>query len=140
MSFDRRTIKICHRPLMIRRASVAQPGRAATSYHERGSCKSRVQTPPEAPSVFSCCPRLLYTPFLQDEIFISQWANLSTVNPRGLPSQVKGAGLRLLSRRGSWVRIPPPAPPLLLSGNSMYLLYDNGVQSLANVILSLPQS
>ena len=27
-----------------------------------------------------------------------------------LPSQVKGAGLRTLSRRGSWVRIPPPAP------------------------------
>ena len=30
--------------------------------------------------------------------------------PRGLPSQVKGAGLRTLSRRGSWVQIPPPAP------------------------------
>jgi hypothetical protein len=29
---------------------------------------------------------------------------------RGSPSQVKGAGLRTLSRRGSWVRIPPPAP------------------------------
>jgi hypothetical protein len=29
---------------------------------------------------------------------------------RGLPSQVKGAGLRTLSRRGSWVQIPPPAP------------------------------
>ena len=28
---------------------------------------------------------------------------------RGLPSQVKGAGLRTLSRRGSWVQIPPPA-------------------------------
>jgi len=27
-----------------------------------------------------------------------------------LPSQVKGAGLRRLSRRGSWVQIPPPAP------------------------------
>ena len=31
-------------------------------------------------------------------------------NKRGLPSQVKGAGLRRLSRRGSWVQIPPPAP------------------------------
>src|SRR6266516_4968482 len=29
---------------------------------------------------------------------------------RGLPSQVKGAGLRTLSRMGSWVQIPPPAP------------------------------
>ena len=29
---------------------------------------------------------------------------------RGSPSQVKGAGFRSLSRRGSWVRIPPPAP------------------------------
>jgi hypothetical protein len=29
---------------------------------------------------------------------------------RGSPSQVKGAGLRTLSHRGSWVRIPPPAP------------------------------
>ncbi len=29
---------------------------------------------------------------------------------RGLPRQVKGAGLRTLSRRGSWVQIPPPAP------------------------------
>ena len=29
---------------------------------------------------------------------------------RGSPSQVKGAGLRTLSRRRSWVRIPPPAP------------------------------
>ena len=28
---------------------------------------------------------------------------------RGLPRQVKGAGLRTLSRRGSWVQIPPPA-------------------------------
>ena len=28
---------------------------------------------------------------------------------RGSPSQVKGAGFRSLSRRGSWVRIPPPA-------------------------------
>ena len=28
---------------------------------------------------------------------------------RGLPSQVKGARLRTLSRRGSWVQIPPPA-------------------------------
>ena len=32
---------------------------------------------------------------------------------RGLPSQVKGAALRRLSRRGSWVRIPPPAPLVL---------------------------
>jgi hypothetical protein len=32
------------------------------------------------------------------------------VNQRGLPRQVKGAGLRTLSRRGSWVQIPPPAP------------------------------
>ncbi len=31
---------------------------------------------------------------------------------RGLPSQVKGAALRRLSRRGSWVRIPPPAPEM----------------------------
>ena len=29
-----------------------------------------------------------------------------------MPSQVKGAGLRLLSRRGSWVRIPPSAPSI----------------------------
>ena len=28
---------------------------------------------------------------------------------RGLPSQVKGAALRRLSCRGSWVQIPPPA-------------------------------
>ena len=27
-----------------------------------------------------------------------------------MPSQVKGAALRRLSRRGSWVQIPPPAP------------------------------
>jgi hypothetical protein len=32
---------------------------------------------------------------------------------RGLPSMVKGVGLRLLSCRGSWVQIPPPAPLLL---------------------------
>jgi len=30
-------------------------------------------------------------------------------NTTGWPSQVNGAGLRLLSRRGSWVQIPPPA-------------------------------
>jgi hypothetical protein len=36
-------------------------------------------------------------------------------NGRELPSQVKGAGLRLLSLRSSWVRIPPPA--LLYSVN-----------------------
>ena len=29
---------------------------------------------------------------------------------RGLPSQVKGAGFRVQSRRCSWVRIPSPAP------------------------------
>ena len=29
---------------------------------------------------------------------------------RGLPSQVKGAGFRVQSRRCSWVRIPFPAP------------------------------
>ena len=29
---------------------------------------------------------------------------------RGSPSQVKGVGFRSLSCRGSWVRIPPPAP------------------------------
>ena len=28
---------------------------------------------------------------------------------RELPSLVKGAGLRTLSLRGSWVQIPPPA-------------------------------
>ena len=28
---------------------------------------------------------------------------------RGLPSMAKGAALRRLSRRGSWVQIPPPA-------------------------------
>ena len=31
---------------------------------------------------------------------------------QGSPSLVKGAGLRTLSRRRSWVRIPPPAPIL----------------------------
>ena len=29
---------------------------------------------------------------------------------RGSPSLVNGVGLRLPSLRGSWVRIPPPAP------------------------------
>ena len=29
---------------------------------------------------------------------------------QGSPSQVKGVGFRSLSCRGSWVRIPPPAP------------------------------
>ena len=29
---------------------------------------------------------------------------------QGSPSQVNGVGLRTLSRRRSWVRIPPPAP------------------------------
>src|SRR5216683_3692665 len=49
---------------------------------------------------------------------------------RELPSQVKetlsikgrgSAGLRRLSRRGSWVRIPPPAPNLRLSAHSIAL-------------------
>src|SRR5271156_1626307 len=31
---------------------------------------------------------------------------------RGSPSLVNGAGLRTPSLRGSWVRIPPPAPKL----------------------------
>ena len=36
--------------------------------------------------------------------------SLNSLNKaQGLPSQVKGAGLRTLSRRGSWVQIPPPA-------------------------------
>ena len=35
---------------------------------------------------------------------------LALSHARELPSHVKGAGLRFLSRRGSWVRIPPPAP------------------------------
>ena len=52
---------------------------------------------------------------------------------RGLPSQVKGAGLRTLSRRGSWVQIPPPAPvaygfgtldgPVILSCREISLTY-----------------
>ncbi len=29
---------------------------------------------------------------------------------QGSPSQVNGVGLRTLSRRRSWVQIPPPAP------------------------------
>jgi hypothetical protein len=32
---------------------------------------------------------------------------------QGSPSQVNGVGLRTLSRRRSWVRIPPPAPDVL---------------------------
>jgi hypothetical protein len=49
---------------------------------------------------------------------------------RELPSQVKetlrsqglgSAGLRRLSRRGSWVRIPPPAPNTLASALSIAL-------------------
>ena len=43
---------------------------------------------------------------------------------RGSPSQVKGAGFRSLSRRGSWVRIPPPAlldkPPSLFAPTCMH--------------------
>lgn len=31
------------------------------------------------------------------------------------PSQVKGVGFRSLSRRGSWVRIPPSAPEFIES-------------------------
>lgn len=34
---------------------------------------------------------------------------------RGSPSMVKGVGLRLLSLRGSWVQIPPPAPNFCVS-------------------------
>src|SRR4030067_2327720 len=38
----------------------------------------------------------------------------TNLNPKrfelGSPSMVKGVGLRLLSCRGSWVQIPPPAP------------------------------
>ena len=29
----------------------------------------------------------------------------------GVAEVVKGAGLKIRSRMGSWVRIPPPAPP-----------------------------
>ena len=39
---------------------------------------------------------------------------------RGLPSQDKGAGLRVPSRRGSWVQIPPPA---LLIKDGMNVIY-----------------
>ena len=42
-----------------------------------------------------------------------QKADLQTHFERGFPSQVKGAGLRALSRRRSRVRIPSPA--LLIS-------------------------
>ena len=30
--------------------------------------------------------------------------------PAGMAEVVKGAGLKIRSRMGSWVRIPPPAP------------------------------
>src|SRR5713226_6412479 len=47
---------------------------------------------------------------LQSSSSIYQSRFLSLARTRGLPRQVKGAGLRTLSRRGSWVQIPPPAP------------------------------
>src|SRR2546425_9539194 len=47
---------------------------------------------------------------LQSNSSIYQKRILSFARARGLPRQVKGAGLRTLSRRGSWVQIPPPAP------------------------------
>src|SRR2546426_8364516 len=46
---------------------------------------------------------------LQSNSSIYQKRILSFARARGLPRQVKGAGLRTLSRRGSWVQIPPPA-------------------------------
>ncbi len=36
----------------------------------------------------------------------------------GVAEVVKGAGLKIRSRMGSWVRIPPPAFPLKSSFNS----------------------
>ena len=38
----------------------------------------------------------------------------------------KGVGLRLLSRRGSWVQIPPSAPDFVVDGFSfVVVLYKN---------------
>jgi hypothetical protein len=61
-------------------------------------------TPPSAGGVFALESRQLKP--LSNQI-------CSLAFKRGLPRQVKGAGLRTLSRRGSWVQIPPPAPQTL---------------------------
>ena len=42
------------------------------------------------------------------------------VSERGLPSQVKGAGFRVPSRRGSRVQIPPPALTIFIRVSISY--------------------
>ena len=51
--------------------------------------------------------------FCKREVFLEMFilGLSSTWCGRGFPSLVKGARLRTLSHRRSWVRIPPPAPP-----------------------------
>src|SRR5438552_776139 len=51
---------------------------------------------------------------------------------RGLPRQVKGAGLRTLSRRGSWVQIPPPAPFYFCQRRNFQSLKSNPHLSVVN--------
>lgn len=52
---------------------------------------------------------------------------------RRSPSMAKGVGLRLLSRRGSWVQIPPSAPIYPYNGISpnqllfVLTLFQNGI-------------
>ena len=45
----------------------------------------------------------------------------------------KGVGLRLLSRRGSWVQIPPPAPLPLFQSFVGKLHLRTGIQSLISI-------
>ena len=52
---------------------------------------------------------------------------------RGSPSMAKGVGLRLLSRRGSWVQIPPPAPFPLFQSFVGKLHLRTGIPSLISI-------
>ena len=59
---------------------------------------------------------------------------------RGLPSQAKGGGLKIPSRRGSWVQIPPPAllTNLILSSPLIFLKYS--ISSLIPSVISSPKT
>jgi 4-oxalocrotonate tautomerase len=70
---------------------------------------------------------LIPCPFL----FIASKNDFRKNSSRGSPSMAKGVGLRLLSRRGSWVQIPPPALEILnislgeaLSSRNVFLPYE----------------